>query len=275
VDLFIATTHRGYDGSYRVMGMEKCRKSLLSYAYRVNEQYIVQVWDRESIIIADSGAFTAFSRGEPIRPEEYLDWAISLRHRWAAHVRRLEFMSLDVIGDQEASWRNYFFLKTQGLDCIPIVTYGVDLSHITKALNLSRRIALGGLVPLALHRTKLQAWLDACFAVVGEWSRKNHNQMPHVHLLGISTKWCLYRYPCASADSSSWDSVIRFGNLNGAKLGLPDVMPGCGSEMQLTEAVLRLRLRETIELEKQVTAHWERQGIIFTEEHQGHHGHNK
>lgn len=265
MNLFIVSTHRDHRGSYRVIASERCKKTLISYAYQLCEKYMSQCWGPDSIIIVDSGAFTGFTAGVLFSPEEYLEWSLEFQHRWGAHVRRIEFMSLDVIGNQEASWRNYWFLKTQGLECMPIVTCDVDLKEITRALDISPRIALGGLVPLTLQRERLRRWLDACFATAGAWAKAN-KRMPEIHLLGISTPWCLWRYPCASADSSSWAALLRYGGFDGKSFGLPDAVPKYGDHTQINEALLRIQLRAVMELEKQITARWDRQGIVFPEE---------
>lgn len=107
-------------------------------------------------LLVDSGAFTAFTQGQVLRPEAYAGWALELERRWGPHLRALHFFSLDVIGDQDASWRNHTHLEQLGLQPIPIVTFGADLRHLERALGYPY-LALGGLVPWAKRRSVLQA----------------------------------------------------------------------------------------------------------------------
>lgn len=261
VRLYLVTTHRAIDGPPSVLRQVRWPCTLLSYAYAEVERYLSQAWGEHSHILIDSGAFTAHTSGRLITPEMYCEWALRFQHRWGTRVGSIEFMSLDVIGDQEASWRNFYQLRTQGLAAIPIITAHVDLEHLDRALlEGQERIALGGLVPMARHRQALSAWLDACFARLWRWHQKT-GKMPRVHLLGIASEWALLRYPCASADSSGWASPIRQGKWKGSARGLPDDLPRSGAHPSINEFALRSVLEECRELQDRVTEFWHRRGI--------------
>lgn len=212
-------------------------------------------------LLVDSGAFTAFTQGQVLRPEAYAAWAQELARRWGPHLRALHFFSLDVIGDQDASWRNHTHLEQLGLQPIPIVTFGADLRHLERALSYPY-LALGGLVPWAKRRSVLQPWLDRCFALIGRACART-GRMPRVHLLGISQAWVLERYPCYSADSSTWASVMRFGRTSdlGPHTRVPK--PHTQAEQLITCAALRREVTLYSEMERRATARWALQGVTF------------
>jgi hypothetical protein len=215
-------------------------------------------------VIIDSGAFTAFTTGKAINPKDYAEWALDFDKRWRHKMESLEFMNLDVIGNQEASWRNQAILEALGMKPLPIVTYGVDLKHLERALAEYDYIALGGLVPYSRHKDKLRVWLDSCFSRVMAYKKKT-GVMRRIHLLGITTDWVLKRYPCFSSDSSSWVSCLRFGG--GAAAGikqLPRYKDGDGA-MAATIHTLRSEIRKYKKMETEATNLWTKRGIVFND----------
>lgn len=180
------TGNSGLQG--HVLALESDTNDLLSYAYRKEEPSYQQLWDmrihltdttaqlqgdlRPRVII-DSGAFTAWSTGKRIDPRDYAEWALDFDKRWRHKMASLEFMNLDVIGDQDASWRNQAILERLGMAPLPIITFGVDLKHLDRALEEYDYIALGGLVPYSRDKVKLKKWLDACFSRVMSYRKKN------------------------------------------------------------------------------------------------------
>lgn len=239
---------------------------LMSYAYRSEEPAYKNVWEMNSYtnlhprVIIDSGAFTAWSTGKIIRPQDYAEWALDFDKRWRHKMASLEFMNLDVIGDQDASWRNQEILENLGMNPLPIITYGVDLSHIDKAIEKYGYIALGGLVPYSKDKIKLKQWLDACFSRVLSHRRKA-GVMPRVHLLGITTDWVLKRYPCYSSDSSSWVSCLRFGGGGAAGLKQIPRYKESDAAMSATIHVLRSEIRKYRKMQDEATALWASRGV--------------
>lgn len=247
-----------------ILAEEGIPHTLFSFAHdsKANRDGWEQVWRAASChVIIDSGAFTAFTTGKQFSCEEYAGWALALRERWQAHMASLVFMNLDVIGDQDATWKNHERLRELGLETLPIVTFGADKKHLERALE-HPYMALGGLVPYTRQRGKLQAWLDACFHHVMA-HKKHTGVMPKMHLLGVTQQWALERYPCYSSDSSSWQAVLRFGG--GAKAGI-DKLPGTSHGQSAVAAALhalRSEVRHYKHLQNNVTRLWERRGIYW------------
>jgi hypothetical protein len=248
------------------------RSSLLSYEYKNTERAIAAGWghladkagpatDRRARVLIDSGAFTAFTQGKLIRPEEYAEWAHGFRGRWSEKLAFLRFFNLDVIGDQDASWKNQAVIERAGIPVIPIVTYGADLKHVERALEYDY-FALGGLVPYAKDRERLGAWLDRCFAVVTQAYRRR-GVMPKVHLLGIAQKWAIERYPCYSSDVSSWISGLRFGKTSA--LGSQRSLPKYAQAREVNIYSLRHEVQKYQAMERGATALWARRGITWTD----------
>jgi len=248
---------------------ENHESSLMSYAYKdETEQEWSDSWNQTTLadlrprVIIDSGAFTAWSTGKAIDPRDYAEWALDFDKRWRHKMASLEFMNLDVIGDQDASWRNQAILEGLGMAPLPIVTYGVDMAHLDRALRDYDYIALGGLVPHSRDKKKLQTWLDACFSRVMKY-KKETGILRRIHLLGITTDWVLKRYPCFSSDSSSWVSCLRFGG--GAAAGIKQLPRYKESDaaMAATIHTLRAEIRKYKKMEQEATNLWKTRGITW------------
>lgn len=248
---------------------EKKSECLFSYAYRKQEDLWKNTWemnmdDLRPRVLIDSGAFTAWSSGKEIAPEEYAEWATDFDSRWRDRMKSLHFMNLDVIGDQEKSWENQRELERLGMRPIPIVTYGADVADLERALDGYEYIALGGLVPHAFDRPKLRAWLDYSFSRIVPRFKKT-GAMPKVHLLGVSSDWALNRYPCYSSDSSSWVSCLRYGEGKAAGLKRVPRYTGSDEALKTTIHAIRAEVRRYKKLEEDATRLWASRGVSWKE----------
>lgn len=170
------------------------------------------------------------------------------------------FFNLDVIGDQAATWRNQTVLEGLGMRPIPIVTYDSEPADLERGLSYPM-MALGGLVPLS--ETQVRPWLDRCFAVVAK-RYQSTGIMPRVHILGVTKPWVFERYPCYSADSSTWTNTMRFGTA----MDLGDVkrVPrfSAGEDEKLINVwVLRRKIAHYRRMEATATELWTRRGVTF------------
>lgn len=143
------------------------KSHLTTYAHQAEiKKKIGILKDCRPRVIIDSGAFTVFTKGKTIDPNEYAEWAIAFDKEWRDKMAFLRFMNLDVIGDQEKSWRNQLYLENKGINPLPIITYGANKKDLERAIADYDYFALGGLVPYARQRGKLAKWLDTCFSLV-------------------------------------------------------------------------------------------------------------
>jgi hypothetical protein len=273
-----STSHEVFNGKgVRYMLPEENHiNSLASYAYldsrhelewsdssnQTTENNKNDINDLRPRVIIDSGAFTAFTTGKTINPKDYATWSLDFQKRWEHKMKSLSFMNLDVIGNQDDSWKNQSILESLGMKPIPIITFGCDKKHLIRALDNYDYIALGGLVPHSRNKIKLQKWLDYCFNIImGRY--KETGVMPRIHLLGITTDWVLKRYPCYSSDSSSWVACLRFGG--GTAAGLDKIPRYKESDAALSATIhtLRSEVVKYKKMETEATNLWKSRGIIW------------
>lgn len=187
-------------------------KILLSYWYyrqtdleRVFEKYFEEPWPD---VWADSGAFSAMTKGVTITCEEYAAWI----KRWA-HLFT-HYSNLDVITNAEATWENQQTLEGMGLQPVPTFHVLEEWEWLEHYLDRYNYIALG--VAGQQQRTQsVMKWLIRCFEMAGD------RAVYHGFAL---TSWHIMKsFPWYSVDSSSWGQGFRYGVvpfLTGAKGGL-------------------------------------------------------
>lgn len=143
----------------------------------------------------DSGAFAAFTRDVKIDIHEYIEFI--KKNEKSIRI----YAALDVIGDAEASKKNYDIMKKAGLDPIPTFHFGGDLKILEYYCENSDYIALGGLVPLTTQKAKMKKWLSVCWNVILPYLKKKKIK---VHAFGVLNPEILACFPFYSADGSSW-----------------------------------------------------------------------
>jgi hypothetical protein len=173
----------------------------------------------------DSGAFSAWTRGDVINVKDYITWL----NNNSNHLHL--FGQVDSIpGDRvfgatpsqvkEASrktWENYLFMrkrlnKPDGL----LYTFhvGEPIEFLQNALEWKNDngdyipyIALGGMVGKPRHIR--DTFLEKCFITI----RQSSNPNVKVHAFGMTDFELLEKYPIYSADSTSWIMVGAMGNV--------------------------------------------------------------
>ena len=144
--------------------------------------------------LLDSGAFTAYSSGKEIKLDDYCKFLDNLPFKpW-------NYFALDVIGNPEATMRNYEIMLSRGYKPAPVFTFGDDLSVIDEYYKTSDFIGIGGLV--GRPSNEMLIGLDKILKKVN--GRK-------AHLLGFTRVEYLKLLKPYSCDSSSWSSGVRFG----------------------------------------------------------------
>ena len=213
-------------------------------------------------LFLDSGAYSAFSRGEKIDLDEYIEFIKNNKQ----HIKT--YAGLDVIGDWQATRKNIEYMEAHGLQPLPTFHVGSPLTELHRLCDKYDYIALGGLVPLATQRVKMESWLNTCFSVIKDyWPVK-------VHGFGVNSFWSWKKYPFYSVDATSWLAGMKFrqvvlfkdGKLiqkNKQKeendLWKMKVHESSYRELNLTNA------RSYMEAADFVTRVWEQRGIKFTD----------
>lgn len=211
-------------------------------------------------ILIDSGAFTAYTTGKVITVKEYGDWALNFKKQWESKVKSLHFFNLDVIGSQEKSNANLHKLEAMGLKPIPIFTFNADIKDLIYYLNNYEYLAFGGLV--GRPPTVVMKWLDFCYKQVNNYYKET-GELRKTHLLGVTKREMLERYPLYSCDSSGWVSCLRFGG--GKAIGKAKIPKYTESPeaLKITIATLKAEIGKYAKLQDDVTKLWAKRGITW------------
>lgn len=168
---------------------------LMAYPYMTSDAIRKLMPQRDKVdLLVDSGAFTAWKAGQSIKLVDYLRFLESLPFEpW-------RYFMLDVIGDPQATWKNYLEMRRLGFDPIPIFTRGEDPAQIERYYEQTDYIAVGGLVGTMGHK----GYLNGFRRLIGD---------RRAHWLGFTKMEFIKAYRPFSVDSSNWAAGLRFGSL--------------------------------------------------------------
>jgi len=158
---------------------------MFSYAAKpsTNVWNLVEEFGME--VLLDSGAFSAWSRGEIISIDDY---ANCLTKRQPA-----KYFNLDVIGDPEATRENQKYLESRGFNPIPVFHLGEPMELLDELVQDYEIVGLGGSVGKSFKVRN--GWLDQVY------SRHPNGSF---HGLGITHRGLMVEYPFDSVDSTWW-----------------------------------------------------------------------
>lgn len=175
---------------------------LLSYFYfkNINIATFLKSLSPHSLdVIADSGAFSAYTHNQVIDVAQYADWLL----RWKPLFT--SYSNLDVKGDWRNGLRNQKYLESRGLAPFPVFHAAHDESWdlLRDFVSEYDYIGLGGMAGSMNRGSPLVRWAIKCFEVAGSKSV--------FHGFGMTTAEMLTGLPWHSVDSSSWTSGVRYG----------------------------------------------------------------
>lgn len=163
----------------------------------------------------DSGAYSAWSKGSVIDLDEYIAFI-------KANIEHIDvYASLDVIPGvpgrgastkereeaAEQSWANFLYMKSEGVDPLPVYHYGEDPRFLERMLDYGcDYIGIGGLV--GIPGSLRMVWLDRVFKRLTD-----AKGMPIVktHGFGMTSVPLIFRYPWYSVDSTTWIKITQTG----------------------------------------------------------------
>ncbi len=164
---------------------------------------------KEKILLLDSGAFQywkAKKEGKEVQPVTVEEYTTFIK-RYEKYF--IGYFSLDVIGDKDASERNEAYLRSQGLNPIPVYHVGEDFTVLERMIAEDHAfIGVGGAAMLS-KRERKEAF-DELFNRYPEYE---------YHFLGGGGE-ALLNYDWFSVDNSFSLKAGRFGRLltpNGQK----------------------------------------------------------
>lgn len=222
------------------------------------------IWQRTTgaNVIVDSGAFTAHTTGKPMTVTMLADYISEFMAVHAPTVERVSFVSLDVIGDQQQTWRNFDELQRMGVPVCPVLSARAVGPHDIDRAFEHDYIFIGG---IASSGAGGRVVLDPIYKRLLALAEK-HGRLPKTHLLGF-TRDDLLRYPAYSCDSSSWISVLRYGDsVHSKRLGVKSRSYG---KSRADAGATYLKLREDVRayraLAERHTRLWERRGYTWND----------
>jgi len=144
---------------------------------------------RDIRLLVDSGAFTAWKLGKPIKLDDYCRFLESLP------VKPWRYFMLDVVGDPKTTLENYALMLKRGFNPIPIFTRGECPSVLDDYYKTSDVVGLGGIGQ--------KEYVKGIMKHVG--SRK-------CHWLGFTNLSFIKYFKPYMADSSSWNIGARYAS---------------------------------------------------------------
>lgn len=209
----------------------------------------------------DSGAFSAFTKDVKIDIDAYIAYIKTTMPVWEVYA------TLDVIGDAIATRKNTEYMEAAGLKPLPVFHAGSPAEELDHILKNYDYFALGGLVPLAMHRKKLRAWLDYCFARIMQ-----EEKLPKVHGFGVNSLWAWKRYPFYSVDATSWKAGMQYGRV-AVRNGMNVETASKNDDKHLLRHFhgktwkdrTSTSVKTWLELEKMITELWKYRGITWEE----------
>lgn len=156
-------------------------------------------------VLLDSGAYTVSRKGKVIDIDKYAEYIESKGKIFEG------YFNLDVIGNGEASYQNWKYLKKNGINTIPVYHDGSGPQWLKKYLDETDYIGLGAIANLntnlRIHRLD-ELWKGYLL------DPKTKEPRVKVHGLGLTTVKMMTRFPWYSVDSFTpvisavWGSVL-------------------------------------------------------------------
>ena len=98
-------------------------------------------------LLLDSGAYSAKTQNKKLDIDDYIDYVRANQDVFD------KYFSLDVIGNGDASYRNYVYMKMKGLDPIPVWHAETDSKFLNLYLKDCDYIAIGAISSMSNERT--------------------------------------------------------------------------------------------------------------------------
>jgi hypothetical protein len=129
------------------------------------------------------------------------------------------------------------------------------MDDVRRAADAYPYICLGGLVG---RGDAAIDWLDQVYDTLAALP-----ELPRTHLLGVSTRRALFRYPAYSCDSSSWLQPFRWGaEMHGRKLPAYHSSHAASAAMRIH---MQRVVRDHAELARDATLFWKLRGVTWPE----------
>jgi len=145
----------------------------------------------------DSGAFSAFSKGEQINIDKYIEYIYRYKDKITAYA------NLDDKSSAEITLQNQRYIEQAGLTPVPVYHFGEEKKYLDYYINNYGYLALGGIAGADTSSDTLYNWC----------SRIKKIKDIKIHLFGITDFVALKKLSIYSCDSTSWLAGGRFGTI--------------------------------------------------------------
>lgn len=154
-------------------------------------------------IIIDSGAYTAYKKGITIDIDRYGEFVLQNRNKFE------NFFNLDVVGDGKKSYQAWKYLKSIGVETIPVYHIGTDERLLVKYLDQADYIGLGAIANLVTGQRIIS--LDRI------WKKYLLDEKGHarcrIHGLGMTAISLVNSFPWYSVDSFTPIFTASYGGV--------------------------------------------------------------
>lgn len=170
----------------------------------------------------DSGAFSQRAKSRQYKKKHHNEWDYyktdefkDYLNRYAAFVKKYRlaidfYANLDVIGNEELSYKNQKRLEKKGLRPIPVCHFdpNKNMTYLQRYIDEGHRlIGLGGMVIRGSQLKATEEWLTCCFNIARKYPDLKF------HGFGITKYELLVKYPWYSVDSTTWIKRGAFGEI--------------------------------------------------------------
>lgn len=158
---------------------------------------------KKACLMLDSGAYSAWKKGIKINIDEYIKFVEDNREYIDVYI------NLDVIDNGQASFDNWKYMRSCGLNPVPVYHASTDVKYLIKYLKEVDYIGIGGIATWT-RKQRLQSF-DRLWStyLVDFFGIPTHK----VHAMGMTSLQLMLRYPWYSVDSTSWVLTGRFGSI--------------------------------------------------------------
>lgn len=145
-----------------------------------------------SKIMLDSGAYSAWTKGRKINIDEYAQFIKDNENTFDFCI------NLDVIGEAKGSYENWKYLRSLGVNVLPVYHIGTDEMWLKKYLKQTDYVCLGAIASLSSAQR-----MQSLTRIWQNYLTDPVSQLPivKVHGLGVTAISIMLRYPWYSVDS--------------------------------------------------------------------------
>lgn len=166
----------------------------------------------------DSGAYSAWAKGESIDIDSYITYIKKHEHLLYSYVNLDQIPGIpdrprnmqDVEASAKASYANFKKMKKAGLNPIPVFHRGERWYWLEKMLDEGEGYV--GVSPSSyiVGVSTAQEWLDKVFTRLTD---KDGKALVKVHGFAVASFDLLKRYPWFTCDATSWALTAAYGGL--------------------------------------------------------------